>query len=310
MVESYEFLKSVLDSISDNIAVIDNNGQILFVNDGWFSFAQNNDSPVKRWQDFNYLDECDKAAAVEDDFGTKAAAGIRKVIQGDKDKFYLEYPCHSLDKKRWFMMRVSACEVQQNTFYVISHQNITERKLAENEVFNLSRLDGLTNIPNRRYFNEFIENEWKRSCRLHLPLSLAMVDLDHFKYINDDYGHQSGDECLKQVANVLKHFTKRASDLCARYGGEEFVLVFGNMQLEQAELLVHKLLKDISDLKIENKRSPTKSVLTASAGLVTLYPNKKINISDCIKEADNALYLAKKSGRNQLSIKKYKLLQE
>ncbi|WP_435235166.1 diguanylate cyclase [Psychromonas sp. PT13] len=303
MVESYEFLKSVLDSISDHIAVIDNHGQIVFVNDGWFSFAQKNNSPVNRWQDFNYLDECDKAAEAEDDFGIKAAAGIRKIIKGEIDKFYLEYPCHSLEKKRWFMMRVSTCEVQQNTFYVISHQNITERKLAENEVFNLSRLDGLTNIPNRRYFNEFIESEWKRSRRLHLPLSLVMVDLDHFKYINDDYGHQSGDECLKQVANVLKRYAKRTSDICARYGGEEFVLVFGNMPLEQAETLVSQLLKDIADLNIENKRSPTKPVLTASAGLVTVYPNKEINISGCIKEADNALYFAKENGRNQLAIK-------
>lgn len=305
MIASYEFLKSILDSISDHITVIDKQGQILFVNDGWNVFAQNNSISMNGgWQDFNYLDECDRAAAEEDDFGIKAGTGIRSVIKAETEKFYLEYPCHSPDKQRWFMMRVSVFMLNNEHFYVISHQNITERKLAEEAVFNLSRLDGLTNIPNRRYFNEFVENEWKRNCRLNQPLSLAMIDLDHFKYINDDYGHQSGDECLKQVANVLKNYAKRTSDICARYGGEEFVLVLGNTTLEQAELLMSQLLTDIASLQIENKRSSVSSVLTASIGLVTVFPSKEIEIATCIEEADNALYFAKENGRNQIVTKK------
>jgi diguanylate cyclase (GGDEF)-like protein len=305
MVASYEFLKSVLDSISDHISVIDNQGRILFVNDGWCSFAQKNAVAMPcDWQKLNYLEECDRAALAGDDFGIKAASGIRSVIQAETKNFYLEYPCHSPDQERWFMMQVSTFVLENHCFYVISHKNITERKLAEKAVLNLSRLDGLTNIPNRRYFNEFIESEWKRNCRLNQPLSLAMIDLDHFKFINDDYGHQCGDECLKQVGQVLKNYAKRSSDLCARYGGEEFVLVLGNTPLDQAELLINQLLADIAMLQIENKRSPVSSFLTASIGLLTVFPNKKIDIAACIKTVDNALYFAKKNGRNQVVVNK------
>ncbi len=301
MVESNEFLKSVLDTITEHIAVIDNQGEILFVNRGWNAFGQNNACLIESsWKGVNYLTECDKAAAMGDDFGIRAASGIRSVISAETDKFYLEYPCHSPDEKRWFMMRVTSFVIQGEKRFVISHQNITERKVAEEEVLELSRIDGLTDIANRRCFDEFLESEWRRCLRFAMPISLALIDLDHYKMLNDTYGHQSGDECLKVVAELLKKFAKRPGDLCARYGGEEFAIVYGGTSLDQAKLLVSKLLDEICLLNIANKNSPTSPILTASIGLTALYPGKENCVSELIKKADDALYLAKQKGRNRV----------
>lgn len=250
----------------------------------------------------NYLTECDKAAAMGDEFSIHAVQGIRQVIKGKEDTFYYEYPCHSPEEKRWFMMRVTPFEMQGLHYFVISHKNITERKLVEEEVTNLARLDGLTNIANRRYFNEFLNEEWKRCQRLGMPISLAIIDLDYFKLLNDTYGHQEGDECLKIIGKLLKSFVRRPSDICARYGGEEFAVVYGNTEQAKAKSLMYQLLKEISALAIPNKNSPTYPNLTASIGLVTMFPNKNITEAALIKRADEALYTAKENGRNQIFV--------
>lgn len=301
MIKSYNFLKSILDTINQHVAVIDSEGDILYINKTWRLFGIDNACTIdEKWKGINYLRACDQSADMGDEFGAKAAIGIRLVIEGDEDEFYFEYPCHSPDERRWFMMHVTPFTIQGDSCFVISHQNITTRKLAEEEVLNLSRMDGLTDIPNRRYFDEFLDGEWKRCHRLGLPISLAMIDLDNFKLLNDTYGHQAGDECLKSVGKILKKFGKRPSDICARYGGEEFALVYGNTNLEQASILVENLLKEIRSLRIPNKKSPTLPILTASIGLSTMYPNDKNSLSDLVKRSDEFLYSAKESGRNKI----------
>ena len=302
MIESYIFLKSVLDTITEHIVVIDNKGDILFVNKTWLSFGQNNECLIdEAWIGVNYLKECDKAADMGDFFGVKAASGIRSVIIGAEDKFYFEYPCHSPDEKRWFMMRVTPFTITRGNYFVISHQNITERKQIEEKALSLSHIDGLTNIPNRRYFNEFLDSEWKRCYRLGMPISLAIIDLDYFKLLNDTYGHQVGDECLKSVGKVLKGFGKRPGDICARFGGDEFAVVYGNTSSDQAKILAGKLLNEIRSLNIPNEKSSILPTLTASIGLATIYPNKENSQSSLIKKSDDSLYSSKKNGRNQLS---------
>jgi diguanylate cyclase (GGDEF)-like protein len=198
------------------------------------------------------------------------------------------------------MMRVTPFSLQHHFFYVISHQNITERKLAEEKMLNLSRLDGLTRIANRRYFDEFLQEEWRRCARLKLPISLAMIDLDHFKLLNDTYGHQAGDDCLRKMGTVLKKIARRPGDLCARYGGEEFAVVLGNTGSESALMLMNELLDDIRGLNIPNRHSPVMPTLTASIGLMTMCPEPKSNENMLIEAADEQLYCAKESGRNRI----------
>lgn len=304
MINSPSFLKSILDTITAHIAVIDKQGTIQYVNLSWEKFAQNNDHILNSsWDDINYLESCDKAALMGDELAQQAADGIRKVINNEQELFYIEYPCHSPDKERWFMMRVTKFQLEEKTYFVLSHYNITERKLAEEKVSDLSRIDGLTNIPNRRYFDEFFNDEWNRCLRLNMPISLALIDIDYFKSLNDTYGHQAGDECLKKIAAVLQDFAKRPSDICARYGGDEFILLLGNTDLETSKVMVNKLLDTIRELKIPNINSPIIPTITASIGVATMYPDNKITKEDLLKSADKALYTVKELGSNQVFYK-------
>ena len=198
------------------------------------------------------------------------------------------------------MMRVTPLQISGKDYFVISHQNITERKQAEDEVRSLAKVDGLTNIPNRRTFDQFIQDEWKRCQRLKQKICLAMVDLDDFKLLNDTYGHQSGDECLIRVGAILKDFGNRPTDICARYGGEEFVLVWGNTSLAEAKRLSNRLLEQISTLNIPNINSSTAKHLTASIGLAEMIPGKNNEIDELISKADSMLFRAKKNGRNKV----------
>lgn len=303
LVNLEQFLSHILDSITEHIVVINEAGDIQYVNKSWTTFGGDNTCNISQsesWIGVNYIEECDKAASLGDNFGENAAKGIRSIITKQQSIFYFEYPCHSPEEKRWFMMRATPFELDGQFFIVISHQNITERKLAEEDVRSLARIDGLTGIANRRTFNEFFHDEWRRCARLEKNLCLAIVDLDHFKALNDTLGHQAGDECLVKVAEVLKQFTNRPTDLCARYGGDEFVLVLGDTRLEQANHLLNKLLIKLDAISIANKNSSEVKYLTASIGVAEAKPYEDNNEDELLGKADLILYLAKKNGRNRV----------
>ena len=299
MVESKEFLKSILDTISKHIVVIDEKGDIQFVNRSWQTFGDENNCQCNTpWEDQNYLAICKSAAQQGDEFGAQALSGISQVINQQLTEYYLEYPCHSNTDKRWFLMRAVPFEHASKRFIVISHINITERKIAEQQVRELARIDGLTQIANRRHFDDFYEQEWSRCARLKHPLSLAMIDLDNFKSLNDNFGHLVGDICLKEVAKLLPDYTRRPGDLCARYGGEEFAVLLPGTTLVQAKLIAERLRKRISHMAVEVDGQ--KIEVTASLG-VACYPSPGVEaMSDLLKTADKALYEAKETGRNKV----------
>lgn len=301
MTDTYKFLKLVLDTIPEHIVVIDNEGNILFVNRSWSSFGQNNENLVEGdWTGLNYLKIHDEAAASGDDFGLKAASGIRKVINSEQLEFSLEYPCHSPNDKRWFMMRVTSFSSQERPYFVISHQNITIRKLAEYESSNLSRIDTLTNVANRKCFDEFLKNEWNRCARLRTPVSLAIINADNFKLINDTYSHQVGDDCLKTLGNTLDNFAQRPSDLCARFGEDEFAIIYGNTSPEISRQLIERLNNKIRSLGIPNEKAPTSPTLTVSIGLASMLPDKNNGPQDLIDAAIKLTSVSKGNGKNQV----------
>ena len=164
----------------------------------------------------------------------------------------------------------------------------------------ISLLDGLTGIANRRYFDEFLTREWQRAKREQIPISMLLLDVDHFKLYNDAYGHIAGDECLKQIAATLKIITKRATDLAARYGGEEFALILPNTSQENAMALAYKLLSAMEDLHLEHKDSPVRPYVTVSIGCSTIVPGRFSEPDTILLASDQALYLAKQNGRNQV----------
>ncbi len=181
---------------------------------------------------------------------------------------------------------------------VRNHVNL---KIKTDMLEKLSNRDGLTNIPNRRYFEERLEGEWARSWRSGSPLAIAMMDIDHFKLYNDHYGHGAGDDCLRRVANILKKSLTRSMDMIARYGGEEFVALLPDTDLNGARHVGEQLRDAVERATIRHEHSPTASVVTLSVGVAAHTQSApKADAGKLLQCADRALYSAKEQGRNTL----------
>jgi diguanylate cyclase (GGDEF)-like protein len=166
----------------------------------------------------------------------------------------------------------------------------------------LARIDGLTGLANRRHLDETLASEWRRCTRSGKPLSLIMIDLDHFKLFNDRYGHQAGDACLKQVSGCLNAGFTRSHDLVARYGGEEFVCVMPETSLEGAEAKAHSLEKAVRALGIPHENSSVPGgIVTISLGVAVAVPDVGDECAELILCADRSLYMAKDAGRGQVT---------
>lgn len=165
---------------------------------------------------------------------------------------------------------------------------------------NLSLIDGLTNIANRRGFDKKLDEEWYRSKRTKRPLSLLMVDIDYFKVFNDTYGHLAGDDCLRTIGLILKNVGHRSADLPARYGGEEFALILPETDQQGATAIAELIHNQVAQTEIPHKESSISQFLTVSIGLAALPDAEKINSPiELIKLADEQLYRAKHEGRNK-----------
>ncbi len=172
-------------------------------------------------------------------------------------------------------------------------------KKANEKLQMLSVLDGLTGIPNRRRFDEYLEAEWKRHFRDKNQLSIIMCDIDFFKLYNDNYGHQAGDDCLIKVAGTIAGSAIRASDLAARYGGEEFVLILPNTDAEGAMTVAEEVRTNVQTLQIPHELSKVSNYVSLSLGVATMVPEEGGCAEDIVAMADKALYKAKESGRNR-----------
>lgn len=187
--------------------------------------------------------------------------------------------------------------------YVISiARDITDRKHLEDELRQLSTIDSLTNVFNRRYFDDMLEQEWRRMMRVPHSLGLVMIDVDHFKHFNDTYGHVGGDICLRQIAAELKEQMRRAGDIIARYGGEEFAVILPETDITTAEMISELLRKSIEDLRMEHSGIDGEKIVTISVGVATLVPSANQTSLKLLMLADKALYAAKASGRNCVNI--------
>ncbi len=175
-------------------------------------------------------------------------------------------------------------------------------KDVEEHLSNLAIHDGLTGIYNRRYFDETLAREWKRTMREKAPLSLIMLDIDYFKKYNDTYGHQAGDECLRQVATTISGALRRPADMVARYGGEEFVVVLPNLKLEDSAKFGETIRAKIEALKMEHKQSDANPFITVSLGIASVVPSSISSYEELVGAADKALYSAKNKGRNRVCV--------
>lgn len=168
----------------------------------------------------------------------------------------------------------------------------------------LSRLaltDALCAVPNRRGFDERLEREWRRCQRSERPLSLLMIDVDHFKAFNDHYGHPAGDECLRCVARIIDEALDRPGDMVSRYGGEEFACIVPETDQVGALALAERLRRSILEAKIIHDASETHAFITISVGVASTVPDYVRKQSSLVDMADAALYAAKRDGRNRVA---------
>jgi two-component system cell cycle response regulator len=190
--------------------------------------------------------------------------------------------------------------IAEETLFVGLLHDITHHKRSETALQQAALFDSLTQIANRRRFDSFLEQEWNRAIRSGQPLSLVVLDVDHFKLYNDTLGHAAGDLCLQKVAAALQSRALRTTDLAARYGGEEFVLLFAETTLAAATVLGESIRSLVESLQLPHPRSPTSQWLTASIGVATMVPTQFDRIEQFFVAADRMMYAAKEAGRNRV----------
>lgn len=293
--------RSVLQAVKDGIVITDLNGLVQSANPAvLLLLGISNEKDVLGTEIVKLLHQIDRQPSQDniqrmrkgEPFGVQDFRSLRK----DGSEFYVSVNAEFiLDPKG------ERCGI------VFVGRDISERKAMEialsesnRRLSELSITDGLTEIANRRHFDEVFAVEYARHIRSGRTLSLIMLDVDHFKHFNDSFGHLAGDECLKSIAQVLKGSARRSSDLAARYGGEEFACILPETDHEGALCVAEKIRIGIRQLAIPNEPNSAASVVSASLGVVSVRCFAGKNPCELISCADAMLYRAKAEGRDRI----------
>ncbi|WP_238323741.1 diguanylate cyclase [Planococcus donghaensis] len=284
--------KSILNSLRDPICLIDSTGTICFTNEEWHQFEVQNGESFSNYEiGTNYFQHFEKEPAVQQ--------GVQAVLSGETDCFDFEYFCDSTSTSRWFLIQATPLQANASAIegVVIRHVDITKQKLTELQLKEYAEKDSLTSLFNRRYFQEQLKKEVHYAIQKNVPISLLYIDTDNFKDINDTYGHPAGDQVLKELARQITE-TTRSSDTVARIGGDEFAVLFPNTSKVELECIANRLSQEIQQLKIQGQHSQID--VTVSIGGKSFTSDLSLN---CMVEwVDDALYLAKDKGKNQVVI--------
>jgi diguanylate cyclase (GGDEF)-like protein len=293
-----DFLREVVDTLDEEIAVIDRDAQIVFVNRAWRRFAEANGmAPGARWEGTNYLAACSAAVPDVGEACATLVAQIRGALAGARAEVMAEYPCHSPTAQRWFTMQLRPL-AGESALFLVCHRDITARKLAELEAGRLAMEDALTGLANRRAFDRFLADTVRRCLRAQEPMSVILIDVDHFKAYNDRYGHPAGDRCLQVVARALRTAVQRPTDLVARFGGEEFAIVLGTTDADGALCVAEAARRAVA---AATRTAALPAPVTVSAGVSTSRIADEACALRLISGADAALYLSKRRGRDRAS---------
>jgi diguanylate cyclase (GGDEF)-like protein/PAS domain S-box-containing protein len=285
--EQAERLRMIVDSMDQGLLIVERSGRVQYANpacDRYLGYAA--DELVGR--------SLAELLAQQDSYADGGAAmeaighGTREVLIRHRD-----------GRLRAMDLTMTPMHAADDLFVALLH-DITHHKLSEDALHRAAMLDPLTKIANRRHFDAFLEKEWQRAIRNAQPLSLVVLDVDHFKLYNDTLGHAAGDVCLQKVAHALEAHALRPTDLAARYGGEEFVLLFAETPHEAAARLAEAIRTTVEALQLPNPRSPTSAWITVSVGVATIVPTQLDEIEQLFVCADRAMYAAKAAGRNRV----------
>ncbi|PZV00336.1 MAG: hypothetical protein DCF32_17645, partial [Leptolyngbya sp.] len=301
-----QFLQNVIDSIPSIIVVKDRQGRVQMANRASASLHGITPADMVGKLDTDFNPNVSTVEAIQQHRIHQQVIETQLPYQGE------QLVIDRAGIRRWYQVVISPFQDADGTVngVITNCIDITDRKGMEtalteaNETLErLATLDGLTHIPNRRRFDEYLEQEWQRLVREQQPLSLIMFDVDFFKPYNDCLGHQQGDEALIAIAAAATRAVKRAADLLARYGGEEFAVVLPNTRRAGAEIVAKAIQEEIAALKIAHPQSSVSDYLTISIGIASVVPTADQSPEDLIAAADAALYQAKRRGRDRYWIR-------
>lgn len=292
--EQAQHLRTIVDSMAEGLMIIEASGRIQYANPacGRYLGCSPETLEQKTLGDLlapqvaqEYLDYFARCAS-EPEF--EPQPGAREVVIRQCD-----------GALRAMDLTLAPMAMHETLFIGLLH-DITHHKQSETALQRAALLDPLTKIANRRHFDAFLDMEWQRAIRSGEPLSLVVIDVDHFKLYNDSFGHAAGDLALQQVAAVLQDHAPRATDLAARYGGEEFVLLFAETSSADAAALAEAIRAAVEALQLPHPRSATSGWITCSIGVATMIPTQLDHIEKLFVAADRAMYAAKEAGRNSV----------
>lgn len=229
--------------------------------------------------------------------GLKAAFGIPIILNQQILAVLVFFKRSSSPFDAKLVRLVNAIALQLGSF--MQRKRAEEALIQANrELQKLANIDVSTQIANRRCFNDTLQQEWRRLRREQASLCVILCDIDYFKRYNDHYGHLTGDDCLKQIAQTINQTVKRPADLVARYGGEEFIVLLPDTTAEGAICIAEQIQTAIADLQIPHAQSLVNQYVTLSMGIACMIPEVEQSSEHLIAAADRALYAAKANGRN------------
>jgi len=260
-------------------------------------------------------DELPASASIEK--GLLQRLGVRSfalipLLYGEKSRGFMAIanrlnaqPWQKLDNSLFAIAGTMLINAIQRKHYEELFQNIEDNLREVNSMLmRESRVDPLTQIANRRFFDDKLESEFRRAMREHTCLAVLFCDVDSFKTYNDTYGHLAGDQCLRSIAHALQHSFQRASDLASRYGGEEFAIIMPATRPDIAAQMGEKVRQAVADLNLAHRTSQVTGHVTISVGVASVIPTPGDSPQHLIDAADRALYEAKALGRNRVCIAK------
>lgn len=288
--------QKVLDSLPHQVAMLDRDGTIVMVNASWTQFARLNggaDGPVAVGT--NYLHVCGIERLPSECEGHRVRLQLQQLLSGEIERFELEYPCHSPDEQRWFVMHATRVG---GVGAVVSHIDITSRKIAELQLRELTQVDPLTGLLNRRGLADVLAVEASRAERAAAPICALLVDCDDFKSINDTLGYAAGDVALVMLTRSLVQ-TLRPSDRVARIGGDEFLVLLPDTRLVEAALVAERVRHAVAEHPVETPQGKTS--LSVSVSVVPVEPGAA-QLEALVVAGRDALQESKMLGKNRVTL--------
>jgi len=287
---SQDFYQGAFENLPFSAAILGSDGTILAVSAAWRQFARDNGGDGDGYLGANYLATCRRA---EDREARHLCDELERFLGGQGNTLEWEYPCHSPQVRRWFLMKASRFDAGDQTLVLVSHLDITQRRLAEEAALEKAHHDELTGLLNRNSFPERLQQSLALAQRRGETLAVLFLDLDGFKAVNDRFGHERGDSLLAELGGLMR-MRFRQMDAVARLGGDELVLIASPGDPDNAHRLaerVHRLVGEAAE------SAGVAGYVSASVG-ISYFPQHGQDPDTLLGKADWAMYQAKQYGRN------------